>query len=149
VDSLLDVISDVGGTDTAIANLNGYTLAADVEILLLGASIISGAGNAFANTLTGNDLDNVLDGAGGNDTLFGGAGSDTLYGGAGDDVYEIDADDVLVEAADGGIDTVRSSETYALADEIENLILTGVAAINGTGNALANVITGNGADNVL
>ena len=32
---------------------------------------------------------------------------------------------------------------------LENLTLTGAAAINGTGNAKDNVITGNGANNVL
>ena len=33
--------------------------------------------------------------------------------------------------------------------ELENLTLTGAAAINGTGNAKDNVIIGNGANNVL
>ena len=32
---------------------------------------------------------------------------------------------------------------------IENLTLTGTTAINGTGNALANVITGNTGNNIL
>ncbi len=32
---------------------------------------------------------------------------------------------------------------------MENLLLTGVSAINGTGNALKNVITGNASNNVL
>jgi hypothetical protein len=36
-----------------------------------------------------------------------------------------------------------------LAAETENLTLTGTTAINGTGNALANLITGNGAANLL
>jgi hypothetical protein len=44
---------------------------------------------------------------------------------------------------------VRSSITWTLGANIENLVLTGTAAINGTGNSLANRITGNSAANVL
>lgn len=106
--------------------------------------------------LAGND---TLNGAGGNDTLYGGAGNDTLDGGAGgdsmiggtgDDTYVIDAaGDAITEALAEGADTVRSSIGYALGANVENLVLTGTAAINGTGNALNNSLTGNGADNVL
>ncbi|WP_435626920.1 hypothetical protein [Candidatus Ferrigenium straubiae] len=39
--------------------------------------------------------------------------------------------------------------SYALSDNVENLILTGTAAINGTGNALDNSITGTSGDNTL
>ncbi|MDD1606821.1 MAG: hypothetical protein LUP96_09050, partial [Methylococcaceae bacterium] len=49
-----------------------------------------------------------------------------------------------------GMDTVSSrAATYVLADNVENLILTGSAAINGTGNALNNQLTGNSADNIV
>jgi Ca2+-binding RTX toxin-like protein len=54
-----------------------------------------------------------------------------------------------VEAASAGTDTVQSSATYTLAANVENLTLTGSAAINGTGNALNNVITGNSGANTL
>jgi Ca2+-binding RTX toxin-like protein len=39
--------------------------------------------------------------------------------------------------------------TYTLAVNVENLTLTGSAAINGTGNSLNNVITGNSGNNTL
>ena len=39
--------------------------------------------------------------------------------------------------------------TYTLGANVENLTLTGTAAINGTGNALDNILTGNTAANML
>jgi len=82
--------------------------------------------------------------------LFGGSGNDTLYGGQGDDIYVVDsAGDTVVEAAGEGTDRVSSSITLTLSDNVENLMLTGSASIDGTGNAADNVLSGNSADNVL
>ncbi|MFM6011705.1 MAG: Calx-beta domain-containing protein [Dolichospermum sp.] len=46
-------------------------------------------------------------------------------------------------------DTLVTAATTTLATNVENLTLTGAAAINGTGNAGNNVIIGNGANNIL
>jgi len=46
-------------------------------------------------------------------------------------------------------DTLSASVTTTLTAQVENLTLTGTAAINGTGNANGNVLTGNSADNTL
>ncbi|MFM6818538.1 MAG: Calx-beta domain-containing protein [Dolichospermum sp.] len=46
-------------------------------------------------------------------------------------------------------DTLVTAATTTLAANVENLTLTGAAAINGTGNAGNNVIIGNGANNIL
>jgi Ca2+-binding RTX toxin-like protein len=55
-----------------------------------------------------------------------------------------------VENANEGYDTVRSSVTSTLVSNTERLILLGgVAAIDGTGNTLDNVIVGNLGNNVL
>lgn len=143
VDNIGDVVTENAseGTDLVQSSLT-YTLANNVENLTLTSTgAINGVGNALANTLTGNSSDNVLDG---------GAGADTLIGGAGNDTYVVDnTADVITEAASAGTDLVQSSVTYTLATNIENITLTGTATINGTGNALANVLTGNSANNVL
>ena len=98
-------------------------------------------GSNFNDSITGNAADNILNG---------GLGADTLAGGLGNDTYVVDnVGDVVTEAAGAGTDTVQSSITYTLGANLENLILTGAAAISGTGNDLNNVIKGNGANNTL
>lgn len=143
VDDIGDVVIEgVGaGTDTVRASIS-YTLTDNVESLVLtGTADINAAGNSLNNTLTGNS---------GNNTLDGGAGNDSMAGGAGDDVYIVDSTgDTVTEAANAGNDTVRASITWTLGANIENLELTGFNAINGTGNALANLIIGNSAANTL
>jgi Ca2+-binding RTX toxin-like protein len=107
-------------------------------------------GSAFDDVLTGNALANTLDGGAGNDVLNGIAGIDTLIGGGGDDIYIVDdAGDLTVEIDAEGIDTVRASTTYTLDRHIENLTLLDIGNIHGTGNNLANVLTGQSGRNTL
>ncbi|WP_419790035.1 hypothetical protein, partial [Pseudomonas atacamensis] len=47
------------------------------------------------------------------------------------------------------IDTVQASVSWTLGANLENLVLTGVSDIDGTGNERRNFITGNVANNVL
>ena len=97
-------------------------------------------------------LDNSFYGMGGNDTIYGyagndyldgGSGNDTLIGGWGNDHYVIDsASDIVTELANEGTDLIESSITItSLATNVENIMLTGSSAINGTGNELDNDIT--------
>jgi len=138
-----DTITEAAGagTDLVLSSATTYTLPANLENLTLtGAAAINGTGNALNNRITGNGAANVLNG---------GTGVDTLIGGQGDDTYVTDGGDTINEAAGAGIDLVQSSVAYTLGTNLENLTLTGAAAINGTGNAADNVITGNAAANVL
>ena len=137
------------GTDLVQSSVS-FTLAANVENLtLIKASAINGTGNELDNSLLGNAAINILSGGAGNDSLDGDAGADTLKGETGDDTYLIDASDIVEEAVDAGIDTVKSGFSYLLGANLENLILTGVAASNATGNSLINSLTGNEANNAL
>ncbi|NGZ98294.1 MAG: hypothetical protein CV089_19580 [Nitrospira sp. WS110] len=94
--------------------------------------------------------DDQLAGLAGNDELDGGRGADRLTGGSGDDQYIVDdPGDSITELTNEGVDAVRSSVTYTLGSHLEHLTLSGTLAINGTGNELDNVLTGNSQANVL
>ncbi|NDG72093.1 MAG: calcium-binding protein, partial [Proteobacteria bacterium] len=132
------------------------TLGTDNDDYLFGSS-----GN---DTIIGKAGNDTLEGKAGNDSLDGGAGSDTMSGGSGNDTYIVDSyvndtlRDWVVETnpdtLTGGIDLVISSISYTLTDNVENLTLSSTLAvadanINGTGNSLANLITGNKGNNQL
>ncbi|HEX8480917.1 MAG TPA: M10 family metallopeptidase C-terminal domain-containing protein [Allosphingosinicella sp.] len=136
-DSVTEALDE--GTDTVNSSIS-YTLGANLENLTLTGTAANGTGNGLANTITGNASDNVLDG---------GLGADSMIGGAGNDFYFVDnSGDVVAELAGGGNDTVSSSVSYTLSDNVENLILTGSGA-DGAGNAGDNVLTGNAGSNRL
>ncbi|MBO1541531.1 M10 family metallopeptidase [Pseudomonas sp. OA65] len=156
VDNLKDIVSETstlaGEIDTVRSSVT-WTLGANLENLILtGSALLNGTGNARGNVLIGNAGNNVLNGGAGSDTLDGGSGIDTLVGGTGNDTYMVDnLKDIVSETTVLGseIDTVRASLNWALGANLENLILTGSAHLNGTGNALNNVLTGNAGNNVL
>ena len=129
-----DVITEMAnaGTDTIQSSIT-HTLASNIENLTLtGSGNINGTGNSLGNTLTAN------------------SGTNTLSGLAGDDTYVITSSGhTITESSSAGTDTVQSSVTFTLGDNIENLTLTGSDNINGTGNSLANTLTGNSGNNTI
>ena len=142
VDNVGDLVVENAneGLDTVRATVT-HTLAANVENLEMLTGAVFGYGNDLANTITGNAADNIIDGK---------AGADKMIGGLGNDIYYVDnAGDSVVEAAGGGVDTVRSGITYTLGANVENLELLWAGSSWGTGNELDNVITGNAGANTL
>ncbi|WP_095056172.1 glycosyl hydrolase family 28-related protein [Pseudomonas sp. Irchel s3f7] len=104
------------------------------------------------NIISGTVQADTLVGSSGNDTLDGNLGADTMTGGDGNDIYVVDnASDRVVETntSTSQIDAVQASVSWTLGANLENLVLTGVSTINGTGNERHNFITGNAANNVL
>ncbi|TAX54173.1 rhizobiocin [Rhizobium leguminosarum] len=100
-------------------------------------------GNEADNALWGNAGNDILTGDSGNDILDGGAGIDKMSGGMGNDVYIVDdANDAEIENVDEGTDTVRTTGSYTLSTNVENLVYIGTFGFSGTGNSAANVITG-------
>ncbi len=164
VDSPMDQATEFEGQgiDTVISSVS-YTFfdtTSELENLtLVGSASINGSGNFLRNVIVGNGGANVLtgwggqdqlSGNGGNDRLDGGLGVDRMYGGSGNDVYLIDSNaDFTIEKAGEGVDTVESSVSHTLRANIEMLMLTGDVDLYGKGNALSNIITGNGGANKL
>ena len=128
------------GTGTAATALSNGTIALNINAAVA-PNALTILGNAGRNQLVGTAFDDVLNGGG---------GADDLQGGDGNDNYLVDnAADAITELAGRGIDRVRSSVSFRLAANVEDLELTGTSAINGTGNDLVNQILGNAARNVL
>ncbi|WP_201799714.1 putative Ig domain-containing protein, partial [Nostoc sp. PCC 7120 = FACHB-418] len=175
VDKVVENLNE--GIDTVRSSIS-YTLLENVENLILtGTSNISGTGNILSNIITGNsgantlngkagddilngeggndnlkgeDGNDVLNGGAGNDILDGGLGDDVMTGGVGNDIYYVDSsNDIIIDELNEGTDTVNTIITWTLGNHLENLTLIGSSAINGTGNALKNIIIGNSADNIL
>ena len=149
VDSKGDVIVEFDGEDTVQSKLSiDLSALAGGEIenaVLTGAGAANATGNGEDNKLTGNDGVNILNGKVGADTMIGGKGADT---------YVVDdAGDVVTESlagVPGGKDLVQSSITFELGANVESLTLTGgVLNIDGKGNTLANLLTGNDGNNRL
>jgi Ca2+-binding RTX toxin-like protein len=98
--------------------------------------------------LGGGGDDSLLGNAGSN-TLHGGAGADTMAGGSGNDLFFVtDAGDLVMELAGGGADTIIASNSMAMPNQVETvLIATGVSGITITGGAGNDMLTGNGLAN--
>ncbi len=142
-----------GGTGKDTASYASATAGVTVSLATSDPQNTGGAGvdtlSAIEN-LTGSAFHDVLTGSAGANAIDGGGGADTMTGGAGSDTYTVDnPGDVVVELSAGGHDLIFSSVTYTLPAFVEDITLTGTAAIDATGNAQPNIINGNDAANTL
>ncbi|KQW78756.1 peroxidase family protein [Brevundimonas sp. Root1279] len=165
-----DTLNGLGGLDTANYSQSGNGVNVSLNANQAsndgsGAvdtlnSIENVTGSNFNDTLVGNALGNMLIGGSGADTLVGVGGADTLVGGAGaantmigglgDDHYVVSASDTIVELAGEGIDSIETTlNTYTQRANVENLSFAGAGNFTGSGNALANIITGSGGTDTL
>jgi Ca2+-binding RTX toxin-like protein len=143
--TVTDSVGSRDGSDTLIGI--EQLQFADGTLSLIDTVQTGTSGNDTLTGLAGND---TLNGLAGNDVLDGGPGNDTMVGGLGDDTYYVDSSaDVVTENPGEGTDQSQSSVSYTLPANVEYLMLTGSGNINGTGNALDNLIFGNAGVNVL
>ncbi|MFN5514092.1 MAG: S8 family serine peptidase [Cyanobacteriota bacterium] len=151
----LNVIDDdlQEGPETAILTVvegSDYTVGATASATVNITDGLTFTGTAGNDRLNGTAGDDTLIGLAGNDALDGKTGADALIGGLGNDTYTVDSiGDVVTENANEGADTVKSSISYTLGANFENLTLSGTANLNGTGNTVNNKLTGNSGNNIL
>lgn len=138
-DVVVELNGALDGLDIVYSSVS-YRLTANVEYLtLLPGSAVSAIGNNLDNRLVGNSAANFLDGR---------AGADKMDGGSGNDTYVVDnLGDEITDYS--GTDLVMTYINYTLGSTLENLRLMGTNALNGTGNALNNIIWMNIGDNVV
>ena len=132
VNSTGDVVTEdvSGGIDTVQATVS-YTMPANAEGLYMLGSGLTGTGTEGA------------------DSLLSSGGPNTLVGLGGDDLYYVNnAADMVVEAANGGFDSVMTSLSYTLPDNVEALYVTGTG-LTGSGNSGANTLVTTGANTLV
>lgn len=135
-------------TDTfTISSLDGTTKNVSFTIYGVTDEISGSPGNDILN---GTEGDDIILGLAGHDYIDGGMGGDIMVGGAGNDTYIVDSvSDSVRELEDEGVDSVQSSVSYTLPDNVENLELVGNSSINAIGNDLPNTIIGNDGNNII
>lgn len=109
-------------------------------------------GSIIENAIGGDGNDDLLGNAAANQ-LYGMRGADRMVGRGGNDTYQVDdPGDIVVESEPdpriGGVDTVISQlRSYTLPSFVEVLRLSGRGALDGTGNALSNLLVASSGDN--
>ncbi|MFM8940306.1 MAG: calcium-binding protein, partial [Phenylobacterium sp.] len=165
-DAEANLLSGLVGNDTLTGGSGADTLDGGVGVdvvsyagaaagVAVSLTSSAGTGTGTAGEAAGDVLANVemVVGSAFNDTLGAVGGAQTLSGGAGDDVYVLDGTGAvtLVEAAGQGLDEMRTStrSSLTLAANVETLTNLGSGAFTGTGNELANLLTGGTGNDLL
>jgi Ca2+-binding RTX toxin-like protein len=151
-----DLINGGAGSDTA--SYEHAAAGVNVNLELRVAQVTGGAGTDTLRSmenLRGSVFNDILTGSAGANVLDGNIGADIMSGGGGNDTYMVDnAADVVNEAAGAGTDTILTSlNNFSLLPNarvnLENLTFTGLGDFVGTGNALANALTGGAGNDIL
>jgi len=156
VDSVNDLAIEAtaSGTDTLYTTIN-YELNEGQEIETLRANVATGlslTGSSRNDKVYGGAGDDILVGNAGNDTLSGGAGADRMEGGAGNDIYYVDnVNDVVIEAAASGTDTIYTTINYQLDElqQIESLRVDGTVGLTLIGSTRNDKIYGGSGSDTL
>ena len=167
-----NIQSSVTFTIAPFANVENLSLTASSNINATGNAAVNVlSGNTGNNILDGAAGNDSINGGLGNDWLIGGLGNDTMTGGVGNDAYFVDAaGDVIIESfldntpdqktfwMGQNNDVVIASVSYTLTAgaAVDDMMAVGPgtgastnAAINLTGNELAQGLIGNDAANIL
>jgi Ca2+-binding RTX toxin-like protein len=146
-DSMTVITGTSAGDELYAGEFGDEIYGLDGDDLLIGSAgddiLAGGEGN---DQLYGGEGDDWLEGGDGSDWLEGGGGEDTMVGRDGDDFYLVeDENDIVVEASDGGLDTVYvTAAQYTLAAGVENAEIMQywelLPAHSLTGNALSNYV---------
>jgi Ca2+-binding RTX toxin-like protein len=155
VNSATDVIAlgTAHGNDTVQSSVS-YALQSGVDtLMLIGSDSLSGTGNNDAtNVLIANNGSTTLTAGNFNDTLISGTGFDVLVGGTvagSNDVFVVNnSGDVVQVGATHGTDTVQSSVSFVVPENVQYLTLTG-PSLEAIGNDQSNVITATSGNNIL
>lgn len=142
-----------GATGAGIDRLTVTGSSVNLQTLVL----ISWTGGVDILRLTGTSSSDMQTGSTGGHTfdVAGGSGLDLVIGGAGNDIYIVDQDEVIQEAVGTGTaDRVRVLLSYVLSagpdiEFLETADALEITAINLTGNAVVQIITGNAGANRL
>jgi Ca2+-binding RTX toxin-like protein len=126
-----EVIEAANGGYDIVSSTVDYALTANVEALYMIGSGLTGTGSSGA------------------DSLLSSGGPNTLIGLGGDDLYYVNnAADQVIEAANGGYDTVVATVDYTLPDNVEALYVSG-SGLSGIGNSEANTLISLGANTLI
>jgi Ca2+-binding RTX toxin-like protein len=153
VNNTADIVTDTStATSNTLSSTVSYTLPTNVNTLIFtGTAALKGTANTGNDSLTANTGADTLVAGSGIDTLVSGTtGTDSLVGGSGNDVFFVNnTADKVTDTSTTASNTILSSVTYTLPTDVNTLILTGTAALAGTGNTTADSITGNSGTDTL
>jgi len=152
------------GDNAAIENLEGGMIKADTAVGFFNGenSSLTNEGKILGDISGGTGETSIVNRGMIKGDIALGAGEDLIDtrkgtidgqvdGGDGADTYIVSSQSINIVEQEGGVgmDEVRSTVSFTLADNLETLTLLGKQDIDGTGNSGGNVLRGNAGDNVL